>query len=505
MSSAEIYAGAMSNDAHDTAADVTATDGTAADLAAPDPTAPAEDALRSRIQAEVTALRESFDAGTTRSLDARLVQLAALRRGLRREEPRLARALAEDLGKSRTESALTEIGVVAQEIAHVSKHLRSWLRPEKLSLGPMLAPAAGELRREPLGTTLIISPWNYPVNLTLAPLVAAIAGGNTVIVKPSEVAPATSAALTHLLRTHLDPAWVRVVEGAVEETTLLLEQRFDLIFYTGNGTVGRIVARAAAEHLTPTVLELGGKSPLFVDEGTDLAAAARRIVWGKFTNAGQTCIAPDYLMATPRTIDRLRPHLRKAVRALYGARPERSLDFGRMVNHTHFDRVLGLIDDDKAIVGGTPDADRESRYLPPTIMTGVDWDDPVMGEEIFGPVLPLLAVSGPEEAIARIRAGDKPLTAYVFSPRRSVEERFAVETSSGSLALGVTLAHIGTPAMPFGGVGESGMGAYHGRAGLEAFTHAKPVVRKPLTPDTLKLVYPPYTGLKRRVLRRLFR
>ena len=513
--SAEIYAGAMSNDAQDTAtdltaADLTATDPTAADPALADPAATdpatlAEDALRSRIRAEVTALRDSFDAGTTRSLEARLAQLEALRRGLRREEPRLARALAEDLGKSRTESALTELGVVSQEIAHTMKNLRTWQRPERLSLGAMLAPATGELRREPLGVTLIISPWNYPVNLTLSPLVAAIAGGNTAIVKPSEVAPATSAALTHLLRTHLDPAWVRVVEGAVQETTILLEQRFDLIFYTGNAAVGRIVARAAAEHLTPTVLELGGKSPVFVDEGEDLAVTARRIVWGKFTNAGQTCIAPDYLMATPRTVQRLLPHLRKAVRALYSGAPERSLDFGRMVNTKHFDRVLALIDDDKAICGGAADADRETRFLPPTIMTEVGWDDAVMGEEIFGPVLPILTVSGPDEAIARIRAGEKPLTAYVVSPRREIEERFAEETSSGSLALGLTLAHVGTTGMPFGGVGESGMGAYHGRAGFEAFTHAKPVVKKPLAPDTLKLVYPPYTGLKRRLLRRLFR
>jgi len=466
---------------------------------------PSTTTLRSEIEADVRALRDSFDAGTTRGLDARLAQLQALRRGLRREEPRLARALAEDLGKSRTESALTEIGVVSQEIAHTMKHLRSWLRPERLALGAMLAPASGELRREPLGTTLIISPWNYPVNLTLAPLVAAIAAGNTAIVKPSEVAPATSAALTHLLRTHLDPGWVRVVEGAVTETTILLEQRFDLIFYTGNSSVGRIVARAAAEHLTPTVLELGGKSPVFVDEGADLAVTARRIVWGKFTNAGQTCIAPDYLMATPRTLERLRPHLRRAVRALYGGRPERSLDYGRMVSAKHFERVLGLIDDDKAILGGTGEADAATRYLPPTILAGVGWDDPVMGEEIFGPVLPLLAVTGPDEAIARIRQGEKPLTAYVFSPRRTIEKRFAEETSSGSLALGVTLAHVGSPGMPFGGVGESGMGAYHGRAGIEAFTHAKPVVRKPLTPDTLKLVYPPYRGTKRRLLRKLMR
>ncbi|MGP9683459.1 MULTISPECIES: aldehyde dehydrogenase family protein [unclassified Brachybacterium] len=458
-----------------------------------------------RILEDVAALRTSFDAGSTRSIRARLNQLAALQKGLRAERGRLTKALAQDLGKSRLESAITELGVVSEEISYVSKHLRSWLRPEKFSMGLLLAPASGELHREPLGTTLIIAPWNYPVNLTLAPVVAAIAGGNTVLLKPSEVAPATSSAIAYLVAAHLDPDWVRVVEGGVEETTLLLEQRFDLIFYTGNATVGRIVARAAAEHLTPTVLELGGKSPVFVDDGADLAVAARRIVWGKFTNAGQTCIAPDYLMATPRTIERLVPQLRKAVRAMYGTRPERARDYGRMVNRKHFDRVHALIDDDRAIIGGTGTADRRNRYLPPTILTGVDWDDPVMDEEIFGPVLPILAVSGADEAIARIREREKPLTAYVFTSRRTTEERFATETSSGSLAIGLTLAHIGTPTLPFGGVGESGMGAYHGRAGLETFTHAKPVARKPLTPDTLKLVYPPYKGAKKALLGRLFR
>ena len=467
--------------------------------------APLDAVRHGEVLADVAALRDSFEAGTTRPLEARLAQLDALARGLRAERPRLLKALEQDLGKPRTESLLTELGVVGQEIAHMRRNLRSWLRPRSFGPGMLLAPASGQIRREPLGATLIISPWNYPVNLALAPLIGAIAGGNTALLKPSEVAPATSAALAHLVRAHLDPAWVRVVEGAVPETTLLLEQRFDLIFYTGNGAVGRIVARAAAEHLTPTVLELGGKSPVFVDEGTDLAATARRIVWGKFTNAGQTCVAPDHLMAAPATIDRLVPHLRQATTALYGRDPRRSRDYGRMVNERHFDRVLALIDDDKTVLGGTAGADRETRYLPPTIMTGVDWNDPVMGEEIFGPVLPLLAVAGPDEAIARIRAGEKPLTAYVFSPRPEIEERFAEETSSGSLALGHTLAHLGSQTMPFGGVGGSGTGAYHGRASLEAFTHAKPVVRKPLRPDTLRLVTPPYTTWKRGLLGRLFR
>ena len=471
---------------------------------APAPTTPAEDTA-ARIAADVAALRDAAAQGLARPVPARLDELEALRRGIRARRRDLQRALAADLGKSATEAAVTEIGPVLAEIQHARKNLPAWTRPERFAPGTLLAPSRGRILREPLGMALIIAPWNYPVNLTLAPLVAAIAAGNTVLLKPSELAPATSGVIRRLVDEHLDPAWVRVVEGGVEETTQLLAERFDIIFYTGNGTVGRVGARAAAEHLTPTVLELGGKSPVFVDEGTDLAAAARRIVWGKFTNAGQTCVAPDHLMATPAVLEELVPHLQEAVREMYGRNPMRSADYGRIVSERHFDRLRSLVDDDLAVVGGTAHADRRQRYLAPTILAGVDWDHPVMAEEIFGPILPLLAVSGPDEAIARITAGQKPLTAYVFSPRREVEKEFAERTSSGSLALGLTLAHLGSITMPFGGVGESGHGAYHGRAGFDVFTHAKPVVSKPLTPDTLRTIYPPYRAPRRGLLGRLFR
>lgn len=477
-------------------------------MSSPEPPAPAVRATRPSaddIAALVGELRATFEAGTTRPVAARLSQLKALSAGLRAHRGALLEALDTDLGKSAAEAQLTELGVVQQEIGHHRRKLRSWLRPERFSPGVMLAPSRGEIHREPLGVTLVISPWNYPLNLALAPVVAAIAGGNTVVLKPSEVAPATSAAIASLVAEHLDPAWVRVVEGGVEETTALLAQRFDLIFYTGNATVGRIVARAAAEHLTPTVLELGGKSPVFVDEGADLEVAARGIVWGKFTNAGQTCVAPDYLMATPRTLSRLLPLLRREIRRMYGADPSRSRDYGRIVAARHFDRVAGLIDEEKVLLGGLETADRGARYLPPTLMTGVGWEDAVMQEEIFGPVLPLLEVAGPAEAVERVRAGEKPLTAYVYTRRTEVEEAFTELTSSGSLAINLTLAHVGSPTMPFGGVGESGMGQYHGRAGLEAFTHAKPVIRKPLRPDTLRVAHPPLRGLRAALLRRMMR
>lgn len=468
--------------------------------AAPSATAQA----RQQASLTVAGAREFYDSGATRSIDARLAVLATLDKALRIQRQNLLDAVYRDLRKNPTEATLTELGVLHQEIAHVRKHLEGWARPRSFSPGITLAPASGRLQHEPYGVALVISPWNYPVSLSLAPVVAAIAAGNTVVLKPSELAPATSAALAHLVRTHLDPNWVQVVEGGVDETTALLEERFDVILYTGNGTVGRIVARAAAEHLTPTILELGGKSPVFVDDDVDLATVARIIAWGKFTNAGQTCVAPDYVLARPETLDRLEPHLRRAVRELYGKDPRRSHDYGRIINERHFDRVLGLMDPARCTVGGPEAAARAELYIPPTVMVDVDPSGAVMDEEIFGPVLPLLAVDGPDDAIRMIRAGEKPLTAYVFSSSPEVEEAFAQRTSSGSLAFGLTLAHVGSTTMPFGGVGESGMGAYHGRAGFEAFGHRKPVVSKPVRFTTLSMVFPPYGPLKRWLIPRLF-
>ncbi|MCS6711610.1 aldehyde dehydrogenase family protein [Brachybacterium sp. EF45031] len=477
------------------------TSGTPADAASTDPGI--DPALTARIRPVVEQLRTSFDQGLTRPLEARLDQLAALRRGVERMRPEITAALAEDLGKSAAEAETTEIGPVLHEIDHVRRNLATWLRPRRVGLGLALTPGTAQLHREPLGLVLVIAPWNYPVNLSLSPLIGAIAGGNTAILKPSEVAPATSAVLEGLVAEHLDPAWVQVIEGAVPETTALLAERFDLIFYTGNGTVGRIVARAAAEHLTPTVLELGGKSPVYIDETVDPATAARRIVWGKFTNAGQTCVAPDYLMAPAEVIEDLVPHLRRAVHEMYGADPHRSRDYGRIVNARHHERLMGLFEGTTAVLGGPDSADADDLYIPPSLLQDVDWDSPVMQEEIFGPLLPLLPVRDSAEAVARIRAGEKPLTAYVFSEDENVQRQFVEETSSGSLAIGLTVAHLGAVTMPFGGVGESGHGAYHGEHSLRVFTHEKPVVRKPLRPDTLRMVYPPVGALKRTLLRRL--
>ncbi|WP_082518962.1 aldehyde dehydrogenase family protein [Leifsonia sp. Leaf336] len=455
------------------------------------------------IPQTVAALRAAFDAGRTKPLRWRLAQLDGLRRMLTERAAEFEDALLEDLAKNPTESQIAELGFVVGEIDHMRRNLRRWLRPRRVAVPGALMPARAQVVLEPVGVVLVIAPWNYPVQLLLAPLVGALAAGNAVVLKPSELAPATSAAMARLVPQYLDPTAVAVVEGAVDETTALLAERWDHIFFTGNGRVGRIVAAAAAEHLTPVTLELGGKSPVYVDDSVDLAAAARRIAWGKFMNAGQTCVAPDYILASRTVAGRLADELSTALRALYGDDPAQSPDYGRIVNERQFDRLSGLLGAGRTAVGGESDA--ASRYLAPTVLIDVPRDSAVMGEEIFGPVLPIVTVDGLDDAIAFIRSGDKPLALYLFSERREVRRRFLTDTSSGAVGFGVPAAHLAVGGLPFGGVGESGSGAYHGRRSLETFSHEKAVLSKPLAPDTLQLIYPPYTEAKDRFARGLLR
>ncbi|MFJ5923901.1 aldehyde dehydrogenase family protein [Kitasatospora sp. NPDC092948] len=458
------------------------------------------DALRTDAAATLARLNAAFATGRTRPLARRKEQLRALRRLLVEQEEVFAAALKADLGKSPAESYLTEIGFTVNEIDHTLRHLSRWLRPRRVPVPLALAPARGRTVLEPLGTVLVISPWNYPLQLALAPLIGAIAAGNCAVVKPSELAPATSAALAHWLPRVLDPQTVAVVEGGVPETTALLEQRFDHIFYTGNGTVGRIVMTAAARHLTPVTLELGGKSPAVVDPGVDLAAAARRIAWGKFMNAGQTCVAPDYILAVGDTAPALEAALTDAIREMYGDDPAAGPDYGRIVNERHFDRLTALLADGRTVTGG--EHDRATRYLAPTVLADVDPASPVMQEEIFGPVLPIVGVPDLDAAIAFITARDKPLALYAFTASVTTRRRLTAETSSGALAFGIPNAHLSVPGLPFGGVGESGQGGYHGRLSVETFSHTKAVLSKPLALDTLRLAYPPFTAGKSRLLRR---
>lgn len=449
----------------------------------------------------VEGARAYFQTGATRPIGWRLQQLDRLAAMLRENRTRFEQALWSDLHKSATEAQLTELGSVLSDIAHTRKHLRAWTRPRRAKVQASLAPVSAKLVTEPLGVVLIIAPWNYPIQLTIAPLIGAIAAGNTVVLKPSELAPHTSAALADLIPKYLDRRAVRVVEGAVAETTALLAQKFDHIFYTGNGTVGRVVARAAAEHLTPTTLELGGKSPVWFDDDAHIHQVARRIAWAKFTNAGQTCIAPDYILTTPERVQPLTDAIAAATTEMWGRDPRESSDFGRIVNERHHARLVRYLTDGDVAYGGLAEA--STLYLAPTILQleqGAQRQNlAVLRDEIFGPVLPILPVASASEAIHHINAGDKPLAMYVFAASRETRARFVNETSAGAVGLDVPFIHAGVPSLPFGGVGESGMGAYHGEFSVSTFSHLKPVLRKPYFVDTIKLVQPPYTPLSRRI------
>lgn len=442
----------------------------------------------------VADLRATYLSGLTRDLTWRVAQLRGVRRMLQERTGEFCDALQTDLGKHPTESRLTEIDFTVTETDHIARNLQDWLAPSKVGCPVILQPGSAEVVLEPLGVVLVIAPWNYPLQLTLSPLVGALAAGNAVVVKPSEVAPATSAALARWLPEYVDPAAVRVVEGGVPETTELLEQQFDHIFYTGNGTVGRIVMRAAAEHLTPVTLELGGKSPAWVDETVDLPTVARRLVWGRFTNAGQTCVAPDYVLAPPRVLDALVPHLRSAIESFYGADPRTSESLGRIVNPRHAQRLADLLEGTEPLIGG--EVDVPSRYVAPTVVRGLPDEHPLLHEEIFGPILPLVEAPGPDWAIVHINARDKPLAMYLFTQSEDVVQAFLDRTSSGGVGVNVPLAQLMVPDLPFGGVGPSGMGRYHGRHSVETFSHHRSVLRKPLAPDTLRVVYPPYAKLQ---------
>ncbi|MFF8819433.1 aldehyde dehydrogenase family protein [Leucobacter sp. NPDC015123] len=457
-----------------------------------------------RIPGIVAGLRYTFDQGVTRPESWRREQLTRLRDLLLERGADFERALFEDLGKAGTEAQLTEIGFLVAEIDHALSHLGRWIRPRRVGLPLALQPALGKVVPEPLGVVLVIAPWNYPLMLALSPVIGALAAGNSVVIKPSELAPATAELISRVIPDTLDKRAVAVVEGAVPETTALLAERFDHIFYTGNGNVGRIVARAAAENLTPVTLELGGKSPAYVDDSVPLDEAAKRLVWGKFMNVGQTCVAPDYVIGSREVLARLAPLLADAIHELYGSAAQQNPDYGRVVNRAQFDRLVGYLADGEAAVGGHYDA--EALHIDPTVLTGVSREARVMQEEIFGPILPLVEVSDLDDALAFVTGRDKPLAAYVFSDDSDVRRRWERETSSGALAFGVPVMHLTAPELPFGGVGESGMGAYHGELSFRVFSHEKAVLAKPLRPDTLAAtVMPPYTAAKDGVARKWLR
>ena len=434
--------------------------------------------------------RKRFASGAAAGRNARRDALLRLLEAVEGNERELLDALREDLGKGELEAFTTEVQMTAAECRHALKHLKSWLKPERRAV-PMLArPGRALLRREPCGVALILGPWNYPLQLLLTPLVAALAGGNCAVLKPSELAPRTAEAIARILGAAFDPAEVAVVTGGPEVAEALLEERFDHVFFTGSTTTGRKVAAAAARHLTPVTLELGGKCPVLVFGGDEAGTArlknsidvvARRIAWGKHLNAVQTCVAPDHILVDRRLHDPLVEALGRAFRSFEGG------EYGRLVNRRHFDRVTGFLGDGTIASGGGSDLDR--LHLEPTVLTGVSAESPAMRDEIFGPVLPVLSCDSLDAALELVRERPDPLAVYLFSLDDGVVERVVASTRSGGVCVNDTVVHITGFELPFGGVGDSGMGRYRGKAGFDTFTRERVVLRRPLWPD-LPFRYP---------------
>lgn len=439
-----------------------------------------------------------FQEGATLPVSFRLSQLQKLKDGIRRYEEKLDQALEADLGKSRMESYMCEIGLTLSELTWMQKHLRSLVREKRVAT-PLAQFAARSFRSpSPYGTVLIMSPWNYPVLLTLEPLIDAIAAGNTVVIKPSAYAEHTSAVLKEMLKECFPSEYVAVVTGGRAENKALLEQRFDKIFFTGGKTVGREVLRHAAEYLTPVTLELGGKSPCIVDKSAKIPLAAKRIVFGKYLNCGQTCVAPDYILCDRTVSDELILALQKEITAQFGEDPLKNPDYGKIINRKHYDRIMGLIDPDKVVCGGCGDG--QSLRIAPTIMKNVIFSDTVMGEEIFGPVLPILTYDTLEEAIDIVEEHPHPLALYLFSEDKGAQKKVLELCHFGGGCINDTIIHLATSAMPFGGVGESGMGGYHGKTGFETFSHFRSIVDKKTWMD-LPIRYQRYSRMKERLLR----
>ncbi|GGF79763.1 aldehyde dehydrogenase family protein [Alteromonas lipolytica] len=445
-------------------------------------------------------LQQSFVLGKTRTYAWRKAQLDALQRMLSENEQAFAEALRADLGKSETEAFTTEIGFLISDIRHTKKHLRQWMKAQKVSTPVLAQPARSYLQPEPLGTVLIIGAWNYPVQLTLAPYVAALAAGNCAILKPSELAPTSSALMASLVPKYLDGDAVAVIEGDKETASKLLSLPFEHIFYTGGEVVGKIVMQAAAQHLTPVTLELGGKSPCVVEANTNIQTTARRIVWGKWTNAGQTCIAPDYVLVERGCANALTEALTQELRRQFGNQPLKSKDYGRIVNARHLGRLKQYIDGQEIIIGGQ--CDEAELKLAPTVILNPDIDTPVMQEEIFGPVLPVIEVSSVAEAMDFIKRRPKPLAAYLFSEQQATQNTFVEEISAGSICINDTMMFMANPQLPFGGVGHSGMGRYHGKFGFDTFSHQKSVMKRSFWFD-VAIRYAPASARKRYLLKKL--
>ena len=457
----------------------------------PDLVVTKDDGLAAR---EVARLRATFASGRTKTYAWRRRQLEGIVTLLTEREADLATALASDLGRTPHETWFGDVASTMGEAEYAIRHLKKWMKPTRTSVPLALMPGKAKYHYEPLGTVLVIGPWNYPFYLTLGPMIGALAAGNCVLVKPSEHAPAASALLAELIPQYLDKDAVSVLEGEAQITNDLIAQGLDHVFFTGGTEIGRKIAQAAAPHLTPVTLELGGKSPVIVTKNADLEVAARRIAWGKLLNSGQTCVAPDYLLVDSSVRDQLVTLLESTIKEFRAGEPEQQ----HIVNARQHERLTGLLDDATVVTGGRSNG----QTMEPTIVLDPSPDSPVMTGEIFGPILPVMSVGSLDEAITYINKGDKPLAAYIFSNDKAEQQRLFTEVPAGGAVANHIAMHVLAPQLPFGGVGASGMGAYHGRWGYEAFSHRKATLVMRARPD-LKMIYPPYSERDKKLLRKL--
>ena len=455
-----------------------------------------------QINKLVQSQRHFFLTGTTLDINVRIDALKKLYSAIKKHENEIFDALYKDLGKSQFESYMCEVGLTLSEISYMLKHIRKFSREKNVPTPLAQFHSRSFKKPSPRGVVLIMSPWNYPFLLTMEPLVDAIAAGNTAILKPSAYSPYVSDVMCLIIKEVFDPAYVSVVTGGRAENNCLLNEHFDYIFFTGSQAVGKEVMRKAAEYLTPVTLELGGKSPCIVTESADLKLAARRIVFGKFLNCGQTCVAPDYIYCDRKIKDRLMKHLIKQIRRQYSETPLQNPDYGKIINEKHFDRLCDLISSGKVAYGGKSDPD--TLRIEPTILDSVSFEDPVMQQEIFGPVLPIITYDSMDEVIPKINSMAHPLALYIFTSRRKTARKFMEECSFGGGCINDTLIHLATSEMGFGGFGESGMGAYHGEEGFRTFSHYKSIVDKKTWID-LSMRYQPYKPRNEKLLHRFLK
>lgn len=445
-----------------------------------------------------------FETQATKSIDFRIKQLKKLKMGIKKYEDEIYAALKKDLRKNKVESYTTEIGFTYNSIEEAVKNLRKWARPKKVKTPIFLAPSKSFIISEPYGTVLIMGPYNYPFQLIIEPLIGVIAAGNCAVLKPSEVSPNVADVICRMTAEIFDADYIRSLEGGIETNTSLINADFDYIFFTGSVVVGKIVMQAAAKNLTPVTLELGGKSPVIVDKSCNIRDAARKIIWGKTVNAGQTCVAPDYVFAHQSIKNELIEEMKRALREFYGAEIQKSESLGRIINERHFNRLKAILEKDKEkiVYGGQYDA--EDKYISPTIIEASSYDAACMQEEIFGPILPIMTYDSLNKVIVSINKHPKPLALYLFANDKNVEAEVINKISSGGVSINDTILHLANPQLPFGGVGNSGIGSYHGEESFKTFSHRKSVLKKSSRVN-IPLMYPPYSQKKLDIIKKFLK